>query len=212
MHIENEFEELKPGTLLAPVPAVLVSCARPGEKPNLITLAWVGTVNSEPPMCSVSVRPERYSHPIIAETGEFIINLVGKKQMRAADFCGVKSGRDTDKFSECGLHALPVEGFTAPAVAECPIYLACRVVSRQLLGSHEMFIGRIERMGVKKELMDETGRVDFARADLIAYNHGAYYGLGNALGFFGCSVAGREVYQQRMKQLRPDEPGKKTRK
>ena len=200
--MENGFVQLKPGTLLAPVPAVMVSCARKGEKPNIVTLAWVGTVNSEPPMCSVSVRKERFSHGIIRESGEFVINLVGEEQLKATDFCGVKSGRDVDKFAACGLTPAAVEGFFAPAIAECPLYLACRVASVQDLGSHDLFLGKIERVGVKKEMMDDSGRLDFGRMKLIAYNHGVYYALGGALGFFGYSVAAPEVLERRMKEIK----------
>lgn len=200
--MSQEFLSLKPGTLLAPVPAVMVSCQRPGEKPNAITLAWVGTVCSEPPMVSISIRKERYSHAIVKETGEFIINLCGQDNLKATDYCGVKSGRDEDKFAACHMTALPVEGFTAPAIAECPIYLACKVQSIQELGSHDLFLGRIEKMGVRTDLMDETGRIDYNRAHLVAYNHGAYYGLGEALGFFGYSVAAPDVLERRMKQLK----------
>ncbi|MBO4925408.1 MAG: flavin reductase family protein [Clostridia bacterium] len=200
--MENGFVQLKPGTLLAPVPAVMVSCARAGEKPNIVTLAWVGTVNSEPPMCSVSVRKERFSHGIIRETGEFVINLVGEDQLKATDFCGVKSGRDVDKFAACGLTPAAVEGFAAPAIAECPLYLACRVTSVQDLGSHDLFLGKIERVGVKKEMMDASGRLDFGRMKLIAYNHGVYYALGGALGFFGYSVAAQEVLERRMREIK----------
>ena len=200
--MENGFVQLKPGTLLAPVPAVMVSCARKGEKPNIVTLAWVGTVNSEPPMCSVSVRKERFSHGIIRESGEFVINLVGEEQLKATDFCGVKSGRDVDKFAACGLTPAAVEGLSAPAIAECPLYLACRVASVQDLGSHDLFLGKIERVGVKKEMMDDSGRLDFGRMRLIAYNHGVYYALGGALGFFGYSVAAPEVLERRMKEIK----------
>ena len=200
--MSDSFVSLKPGALLAPVPAVMVSCKRPGERPNIITLAWVGTVNSEPPMCSISVRKERYSHDIIQSSGEFIINLCGQDQLNATDYCGVKSGRDEDKFAACGLTPLPVEGFTAPAIAQCPVYLACRVKSIQELGSHDLFLGEIERVGIRKEMMDEAGRIDYGRMKLFAYNHGNYYALGDALGFFGCSVASPDVYERRMKQLR----------
>lgn len=197
------FKNLNPGTLLAPVPAVLVSCARKGEKPNAVTIAWAGTVNSDPPMCSVSVRPERYSHDIIEETGEFVINLCGQGQLKATDWCGVKSGRDFDKFKECGLTAAEVPGMeTAPAIAQCPIYLACKVEKVERLGSHDMYIGRIVSVGVQEELLDETGRIDFGKAQLVAYNHGAYYALGEALGFFGYSVAAPDVLERRMAQLK----------
>ena len=200
--MENTFVQLTPGTLLAPVPAVMVSCARKGEKPNIVTLAWVGTVNSDPPMCSISVRKERYSHGIIRDSGEFVINLVGQDQLRATDFCGVKSGRDVDKFAACGLTPATIDGFTAPAVGECPLYLACRVRSVQELGSHDLFLGVIEKVGVKPGMMDETGRLNFGRMKLTAYNHGTYYTLGPALGFFGYSVAAPDVLERRMKELK----------
>lgn len=197
------FVNIKPGTLLAPVPAVMVSCAAEGFAPNIITLAWVGTVCSEPPMCSISVRKERYSYDIIKNSGEFVINLCGKKQLKALDLCGVKSGRDCDKFSLCGLEPVQAEGLTyAPAVSGVPLYLACRVKSITELGSHDMFLGEIVSVGVSDELMCPDGRIDFGRAELIAYNHGAYYELGKALGFFGCSVASEEVYERRMKALK----------
>ena len=200
--MDQNFVSLTPGTLLAPVPAVMVSCALPGQKPNIVTIAWAGTVNSEPPMCSVSVRKERFSHDIIRDSGEFVVNLCGQKQLKGLDFCGVKSGRDVDKFAACGFTPAPVPGFAAPAIGECPLYLACRVVSVQDLGSHDMFLGKIEQVGVRPELMDEAGRIDYAKAQLVAYNHGNYYALGEALGFFGYSVAAPDVLERRMKQLK----------
>ncbi len=200
--MNQSFVPLTPGTLLAPVPAVMVSCCRPGEKPNIITLAWVGTVNSDPPMCSVSVRKERFSHHIIRDSGEFVINLCGQAQLKGLDFCGVKSGRETDKFAACGFTPVSVPGFTAPAIGECPLYLACRVTSVQELGSHDMFLGKVEQMGVQPGLMDASGRIDYAKAGLVAYNHGNYYALGEALGFFGYSVAAPDVLERRMKQLK----------
>lgn len=198
--MESNFVSLKPGTLLSPVPAVMVSCASESMRPNIITLAWVGTVNSEPPMCSISVRKERHSHAMIRESGEFIINLCGEAQLKAMDFCGVKSGRDVDKFEECQLTQVSVPGFRAPAIGECPIYLACKVTNVLELGSHDMFIGRIESMGVSKALMDEKGKIDFDKARLVAYNHGQYYSLGKPQGFFGFSVASKEVLKRRMKK------------
>ena len=200
--MSDQFVHFKPGTLLAPVPAVMVSCARQGEKPNIITLAWVGTVNSDPPMCSISVRKERYSHEILQDSGEFVVNLVGEEQLKATDYCGVKSGRDEDKFAACGLTPVAVPGFTAPAIGECPLYLACKVKSVQPLGSHDLFLGEIVRVGVKKELMDGDGGIDFGKARLVGYNHGVYYQLGRALGFFGYSVAAPDVLQRRMEKLK----------
>ncbi len=200
--MENTFVHLRPGTLLAPVPAVMVSCVRAGEKPNIVTIAWAGTVNSDPPMCSVSVRKERWSHDIIRDSGEFVINLCGEEQARGMDYCGVKSGRDVDKFAACGFTPVSVPGFAAPAVGESPMYLACRVVSVQELGSHDLFLGRVEQMGVRGVLLDKAGRIDFRKARLLAYSHGNYYALGPALGFFGYSVAAPDVLERRMKELR----------
>lgn len=200
--MQNEFVSIKPGTLLAPVPAVMVSCQRPGEKPNIITVAWAGTVCSDPPMCSISVRKERYSYDIIRETGEFVINLCGQDQLKAMDYCGVRSGRNEDKFSACGLTAASVDGLIAPAIAQCPLHLGCKVESFVPLGSHDLFIGRITALGVSKALMDESGRIDFGKAQLVAYNHGVYYALGQALGFFGYSVAAPDVLARRMKELK----------
>ena len=200
--MDHPFVSLTPGTLLAPVPAVMVSCALPGKKPNIVTIAWAGTVNSDPPMCSISVRKERFSHDIIRDSGEFVINLCGQDQLKSLDFCGVKSGREVDKFACCGLTPVPVPGFTAPAVGECPLYLACRVVSVQALGSHDLFLGKVEQVGVQPALMDGAGRIDYDKARLVAYNHGNYYALGGALGFFGYSVAAPDVLERRMKQLK----------
>ncbi len=195
--------QLKPGTLLSPVPAVMVSCAKPGETPNIITLAWVGTVCSDPPMCSISVRKERYSHSIIADSGEFVINLCGQENLRATDFCGVKSGRDVDKFAACDLTAVAVEGLSvAPAIAQCPLYLGCKVTQIIELGSHDLFLGSIVSMGVRDDLMDETGKLHLQRANLVAYCHGEYRAVGEALGFFGYSVAAPDVLERRMKQMR----------
>ena len=200
--MDHPFVSLTPGTLLAPVPAVMVSCALPGKKPNIVTIAWAGTVNSDPPMCSISVRKERFSHDIIRDSGEFVINLCGQDQLKSLDFCGVKSGREVDKFACCGLTPVPVPGFTAPAVGECPLYLACRVVSVQALGSHDLFLGKVEQVGVQPALMDGAGRIDYDKARLVAYNHGNYYALGEARGFFGYSVAAPDVLERRMKQLK----------
>ena len=200
--MNEPFVSLKPGTLLAPVPAVMVSCARPGEKPNIVTAAWVGTVCSEPPMCSVSLRKERYSHGIIADSGEFVINLCSEDVLSATDYRGVRSGRDEDKFAACHLTPAAVPGFAAPAVGEAPLYLACKVVSVQELGSHDLFLGEIKAVGVHPGLIDASGRIDFSKAKLVAYNHGLYYALGEALGFFGYSVAAPDVLERRMKELK----------
>ncbi len=187
------------GTLLAPTPVVMVSCARMGEAPNIITLAWAGTVCSDPPMLSVSVRPERYSHDIIADTGEFVVNLVSRELLKACDYCGVKSGRDMDKFAACGLtpEAVPALG-CAPAIAQSPLTLACRVNRRLDLGTHTMFIADIVETYAAPSLMDGKGKLDLHKADLVAYCHGDYTALSEPIGFFGFSVAGPEVLKRRM--------------
>ena len=146
----------KPGNMLYPVPAVMVSCRRPGERPNILTVAWAGTVCSDPAMVSISVRPERYSYGIIKETGEFAINLVTKDLTFAADYCGVKSGRDVDKFSEMKLTPIAVEGISAPGIDESPLILACRVTEVKPLGTHDLFLAEVVSVSVNEEYMDEN--------------------------------------------------------
>ena len=187
--------------MLAPVPAVVLSCMEPGEsaKPNLITVAWAGTVCSHPPMVSVSVRPDRFSHAIIVKSGCFCMNLVSRELCRAADFCGVRSGRDTDKFRETGLHPLIFPDFPVPAIAEAPAALLCRVKQRLPLGSHDLFLAEIEDVRVSADLMDEEGRLYLSRANLVAYAHGEYYPRQDRpAGFFGYSVAREDVLARRM--------------
>ena len=196
------FKSLTPGAMLCPVPAVMVSCASEKDRPNIITIAWAGTVCSQPPMVSVAVRKERFSHHILMDSGEFVVNLVGEGQLRAMDYCGVKSGRDEDKFAACGLKQTKVAELQyAPAIAECPLYLACKTEQVLELGSHDLFLGRIVGMGVQEELLDANGRIDLQKAKLVAYSHGVYQSLGPALGFFGYSVAAPEVLERRMKEL-----------
>ena len=200
------FVTMKPGTLLSPVPAVLVSSGMPGESGpvcNVMTAAWTGTVCSDPPMVSVSVRPSRYTYELIEKSGEFVISLTDRKLLRAADYCGVRSGREEDKFARCGLTKVPAQGMAfAPAIAESPVYLACRVAERLAPGSHVIYIGRVVSMGVREDLLTPDGAIRLDRADLIAYSHGVYTALGETLGFFGFSVASPKVFARRMKQLR----------
>ena len=181
-------EYWKPGNMLYPVPAVMVSCGRKGEKPNIITVAWAGTVCSDPPMVSISVRKERYSYEIIRETGEFVINLVNRELVRAADYCGVKSGRDTDKFKEMGLTAQPSRYVGAPGIGESPVNLECRVTNRLELGSHDMFLARVEGVAIDGKYMDERGKFHLNDSGLVSYSHGEYFELGKKLGSFGWSV------------------------
>ncbi len=193
------FIELKPGTILSPTPAVMVSCASPAHAPNIITIAWVGTVCSEPPMLSISVRPHRHSYGIIRESGEFCLNLVSRDLLQAADLCGVKSGRDGDKFALCGLTPFAVGGMNhAPGIAQSPAVLGCKVTQEMALGTHAMFLANIVSVHVRDDLVEEGGKVDFAKAGLVAYSHGEYAGLTKPLGFFGFSVARPEVLKRRM--------------
>lgn len=200
--MQANFRTFDPCTLLSPVPAVMVSCRGVGEadKPNIITVAWAGTVNSDPPMVSVSIRKERYSHDLIRESGEFVVNLVDEARCRSLDLCGVKTGRTTDKFSACGLTPMPAEKLQyAPAIAECPAYLACKVKQVLELGSHDMFLGEVVGVQVREDLFDADGSLHLERAGLVCYNHGIYQRAEGALGFFGYSVARKEVYEKRMR-------------
>ncbi len=182
-------QEWKPGNMLYPVPAVMVSCQRKGEKPNIITVAWAGTICSDPVMLSISVRKERYSHSIIKETKEFVVNLTTKDTCFATDYCGVKSGRDVDKFKEMKLTPVAALKVSAPLIDECPVNIECRVVDIKELGSHDMFIAEVVAVHADEAYMDEWGKFDLAKAEPIAYSHGEYYTLGEKVGKFGYSVA-----------------------
>ena len=177
------------GTQLAPVPAVLVGCGdRRRWRYNLLTVAWCGTVASDPPQLSISVRKERYSFAPISEMGEFTVNLPDQSMVAALDNCGVISGRDADKFALHQLTALRGSRVAAPIVAEAPLSLECKVVHTLDLGSHTMFVGEIVAVQVSSELIDANGKFDVERAGLVAYAHGHYFELGKCLGSFGFSV------------------------
>lgn len=178
----------KPGNMLYPVPAVMVSCKREGEKPNIITAAWCGTICSSPAMLYVSIRPERYSYGIIKETKEFVVNLVTESLVYAADYCGVKSGRDVDKFKEMKLTPLASKHIYAPGIDESPVNLECRVKQIIPLGSHDMFIAEIKGVTVDEKYMEENGKFELNKSGIITYSHGEYFGLGNRVGSFGYSV------------------------
>jgi Conserved protein/domain typically associated with flavoprotein oxygenases, DIM6/NTAB family len=177
------------GTLESPLPAVMVTCGDIEGKRNIITVAWTGIINSEPPMCYVSVRRERFSHDMIRESGEFVINLVSKELTRAMDWCGVRSGRDFDKFAETGLTPVPSEKVKCPSIEESPISLECRVKDIKEMPTHDMFMAEIVNVTVDEKLVSGSGKVDFEKAQLIASVHGGYYGLEpDPLGRFGFSV------------------------
>ena len=186
----------KPGTLLAPAPPALVSCGTM-EEHNVLTAAWTGIVNSEPPMTYVSIRPQRHSHSMIQEKGEFVINLPTEAIVKATDLCGVKSGRDVDKFALAGLTAEPSNLVAAPGIAECPISLECKVREVTRLGSHDMFLADIVAVDVDPKYVDEKGALHMEKAGLLAYAHGAYFGLGKQLGTFGFSVRKKPLKKSR---------------
>lgn len=194
------FVQLGAGTLLNPTPVVMVSLAAPHTRPNIITIAWTGTVCTQPPMLSISIRPQRHSHDIIMESGEFVVNLVGRALLEACDYCGVKSGRDLDKFEALGLSAVPAQDMAhAPAIAQSPMYLSCKVTQTLSLGSHTMFLARVLAVGVQDSLVDkDSGRLLLDKAELVAYSHGEYIPLAAPEGFFGYSVARPEVLKRRM--------------
>lgn len=182
-------EDFKPGTLIYPLPAVLVSCGETEEEKNLLTVAWTGTICSDPAMCYISVRKERHSHAILKRTGEFVINLTTRALCRATDWCGVRSGRDYDKFKEMNLTPLWAKHVKAPLVAESPVAIECRVKQVLELGTHDMFIAEVVGIEVDPQYINpETGKFELERADLVAYSHGEYYTLGEKIGTFGYSV------------------------
>jgi flavin reductase (DIM6/NTAB) family NADH-FMN oxidoreductase RutF len=178
----------KPGNFLYPVPCVMVSCASEGKRPNIITVAWAGTICSEPPMLSISVRRERYSYEMIKESGEFAVNLTNRRLARAADYCGCRSGKDVDKFEECHLTAVPCSHIHAPMIGEAPVSIECKVTGIIPLGSHDMFLAEIVGVNVDQKYLDHRGTFHMENAGLIAYSHGKYYELGKVLGGFGYSV------------------------
>ncbi len=190
---ENKFKteygrrSFNAGTLLAPLPAVMVSCGN-GETVNVMTAAWTGIINTKPPMTYISVRPSRHSYEIIKSTGEFAINLTTSKMVRETDLCGVKSGRDTDKLSLCGLHTEPASRISAPIISESPLALECRVTEIKPLGSHDMFIAEILAVSVDCRFVDSKGKINLNQAGLMAYSHGEYFALSRKLGSFGYSV------------------------
>jgi len=184
----------KPGNMLSPVPVVLVSCGgTKGWKPNLITIAWIGSVCSDPPMLSISVRPERYSHAIIKATGEFVVNVPSTDQARAADWCGVVSGRTADKFSATGLTSAPALKLGCPIVPECPLNIECRIRRSLELGSHTLFLAEVVAVQVSSDLVDSRGRLNLQKAGLMAFAHGHYFALGRHIGHFGYSVRKRKM-------------------
>jgi len=184
---------MKPGCMLGPLPAVLVSCADKEGKSNLITAAWTGITNSEPPMCYVSIRPERFSYHMIKETGEFVLNLTTEKMAKGTDLCGVKSGRDTDKWQAAKFTPAKAAKVNCPIVEESPVSIECRVKEVLPLGSHDMFLAEIVAVDADEKYFDEKDCFDMNKAGLLSYIHGAYLSQGDVLGTFGFSVRKKSV-------------------
>lgn len=178
----------KPGTMIYPLPAVLVSCGANEQEYNMLTVAWTGTICSDPPMCYISVRPDRHSHAIISKNMEFVINLTTTSMAKATDWCGVRSGRDFNKFEQTGLTPIPSLKVSAPSIGQAPVSIECKVRQIIPLGSHDMFIADVVNVSVDSSLLDKDGHFDMEKAGLIAYSHGEYFKLGGSIGFFGWSV------------------------
>ena len=207
----------KGGTLLAPVPAVLVSCGTV-EKPAALTIAWTGIISSDPPKTYISVRPERNSYEIIKQSGEFCVNMMPSLSVRSLDYCGIKSGKNEDKLEKRKLTALPCTKISAPMIAQSKIALECKVTDIQPHGSHDMFIAEIVAVDIEEELIDDKGRLMIEQAGLLAYAHGTYFALGKKIGTFGFSTKqkrGKEVHRKnppKKKQARNMEGNNHVRK
>ena len=193
----------KGSTLLAPVPPTLVSCGTL-EQPNMLTVAWAGVINTQPPRVGISIRPERFSYELIRQSGEFVINLPTVPMLRAVDWCGVRSGRDYNKFQETGLTALPASSVQAPLIQQSPLNLECKVFQVIPLGSHDLFLADVTAIQVDEALLDPSGKLCLDQADLLAYAHGQYFSLGQVLGTFGYSVRKRPAHHRGGKK----QPGK----
>ena len=180
---------LRGGNMLNPTPVVMVSCGSTPDEYNIITIAWAGTINSNPPMCSISVRPERHPYDIIKREGSFVINLVNKELTPFADWCGVRSGKKYNKFMETGLTPVRASKVNAPMIEESPVNLECKVTQIIPMGSHDLFLAEVVAVHVNESLFSKkTDAIELFRANLVTYSHGHYYTLGEKLGKFGFSV------------------------
>lgn len=177
----------KPGTMLFPLPPVMVTCGSM-EKPNVLTIAWTGIINSEPPMTYISVRPSRYSHKLIKESGEFVINISTLELAKACDYCGVKSGKNTNKFQDMELEIEPCSKVSVPMLKKAPVCLECKVVDSKVYGTHEMFTAEIVNVNIDDQYLEEDNRLALEKAGLLVFAHGRYYTMGRDLGGFGFSV------------------------
>lgn len=181
-------EKWKAGNMIYPLPAVLVTCRSKSGEDNVFTVAWTGTVCTNPPMAYISVRPSRYSYKMIKETGEFVINLTTEEMAKATDYCGVTSGRDVDKFQRCGLHKEEADEVNVPMLVESPVNIECRVREAHEYGSHTMFVADVICVHADEKYMNESGRFELEKSNPLAYSHGTYFGLTSPKGTFGYSV------------------------
>lgn len=195
-------QQWKPGNMLYPLPAVLVTVADGKGQDNIFTVAWAGTICTNPPMVSISVRPERYSYSMIQETGEFVINLTTESLTYVVDYCGVKSGKEVDKFEKLELTKEKATFVKAPLLQEAPVSIECRVEEVKHLGSHDLFLARVLAVHAEEAYMDEKQRFDLAKAQPLAYSHGEYFGLGEKLGKFGFSIKKGSKSQQTTQKKR----------
>lgn len=187
----------KPGNMVYPLPAVMVTCRGLDGEDNIITIAWTGTICTNPPMTYISVRPERHSYHMIKEKGEFVINLTTSDLVRATDYCGVRSGKDIDKFKEMHLTKEEAKVVDVPLIAESPVNIECRVKEIQELGSHHMFIAEVVNVNVDDQYMDENGTFHLSKANPLVYSHGRYYDMGKQIGSFGYSVRKKKKKKKR---------------
>ena len=178
----------KPGTIIYPLPAVMVSCGENPEEYNILTIAWTGTINSDPPMCYISVRPERHSYDIIKRTGEYVINLTTEKLAKATDWCGCRSGKKFNKWKEMNLTPASAKIVKAPIISESPVNIECRVKDIVELGTHHMFISEVVSVSVDDKYLNKHGAFSFSKANPLVYSHGHYFGMGDIIGKFGWSV------------------------
>ena len=189
----------KPGNMIYPLPAVMVSCRGGDGEDNIITIAWTGTICTNPPMTYISVRPERHSYQMIKETGEFVINLTTKNLVKAVDFCGVRSGRDLDKFQQMNLTKEEAKVVNAPMIADSPVNIECKVTEVKELGSHHMFLAEVVNVNVEDGLMDENGKFHLSKSNPLVYSHGGYYETGKEIGSFGYSVRKKKRKRKKRK-------------
>lgn len=194
--------DFKPGNMLYPLPAVLATVRDQEGKDNIITVAWTGTACTNPPMLYISVRPERHSYKALMETGEFVVNLTTEAMVKGTDYCGVRSGRDVDKFKETGFHKGEAKKVNCAMIEESPVNIECKVREVLPLGSHHMFLADVVHVSVDEAYMDEKGTFHLDHSNPIVYSHGTYFSLGESLGTFGYSVRKKKKKKNMNKKIK----------